>query len=75
MILEIIQNGNFAGSKTDFTGSKTGSHTFNFENEVQYKNNMDKIAANGNKVYVRVAAECGGYVNYSDVYELTLNNN
>ncbi len=70
-----IQNGNFAGSKTDFTGSKTGSHTFNFENEVQYKNNVDKIAENGNKVYVRVAAECEGRVNYSEVYELTLNNN
>lgn len=67
-----IYTGNYAGSKTDFSGAKTGTHTFNFENEMQYKNNVDKIKGNGNKVYVRVAAECGGFVNYSEVYEMTL---
>lgn len=68
-----IQTGNYSSKKTDFSGSKTGKHTFNFENEVQYKENVDKIKANGNKVYVRVAAECSGQVNYSEVYEITLN--
>ena len=67
-----MKEGNFAGSKKDFTGSKIGTHTFNFENEAQYKSNVDKIKANGNKVYVRVAAECAGQVNYSEVVELTL---
>ena len=67
-----VKEGNFAGSKKDFSGSKTGTHTFNFENEAQYKSNVDKIKANGNKVYVRVAAECAGQVNYSEVVELTL---
>lgn len=67
-----VKEGNFAGSKKDFSGSKTGTHTFNFENEAQYKSNVDKIKANGNKVYVRVAAECAGQVNYSEVFELTL---
>lgn len=67
-----VTTGNYAGSKVDVTGAKTGNHTFNFENELQYKNNVDKISANGSRVYVRVAAECEGKVNYSEVVELTL---
>lgn len=67
-----IQVGNYATSKIDLSGAKTGSYIFNFENDNQYNQNIAKIAANGGRVYIRVAAECNGNVNYSKVTEIAL---
>ena len=67
-----IITGNFCSSKADFSGKGEGAVTINVGNEVQYNANKDKIAANGNKVYFRVAAEVGGKVNYSKVQEVIL---
>ena len=67
-----IITGNFCSSKTDFTGKAEGSVTINVANEIQYNANKEKIAANGGKVYFRVAADVGGHINYSKVQEIII---
>lgn len=67
-----IITGNFCSSKADFTGKAEGSVTINIANEVQYNANKEKIIANGGKVYLRVAADVGGHINYSKVQEVII---
>lgn len=67
-----VITGNNCSSKADFTGKSEGSVTINVGNEVQYVSNKEKIAANGGRVYFRVAAEVAGKVNYSKVQEATV---
>ncbi len=67
-----IITGNFCSSKADFTGKADGSVTINIANEVQYNANKEKIIANGGKVYLRVAADVGGHINYSKVQEVII---
>lgn len=49
-----------------------GIYTFDLPNDARYKDNHYKIVANGNKVYVRVAAKVNGKVNYSKTMEVVL---
>ncbi len=67
-----IQIGNYATVKTNISSAATGSHTINFEADPQFQQNASKISANGGKVFIRVAAECNGHVNYSEVTQLTI---
>ena len=67
-----IQTGNYANMKTDMSGAVSGSHTFNFENEIQYNSNIEKIRSNKERIYLRVAAECAGMINYSKPIEITV---
>lgn len=67
-----IITGNFCSSKADFTGKAEGAVTINIANEVQYNANKEKIIANGGKVYLRVAADVGGHINYSKVQEVII---
>lgn len=68
-----VITGNNCSAKIDFSGRDQGSSIINISNEIQYNSNKDKIAANGGKVYFRVAADVGGNINYSKVQEVIIN--
>ena len=46
-----------------------GTIVFDLENDKTYQDNLYKIQANGNKIYVRVGAKTEGAVNYSTIIE------
>lgn len=49
--------------------SRKGRSFFDLENDKTYQDNLYKIQANGNKIYVRVGAKTEGAVNYSTIIE------
>ena len=48
-------------------------YTFNLATDNTYQTNKYKIQVNGNRVYFRIGAKTNGYVNYSEVMEVTIN--
>ena len=58
---------------TESTGSENGTFTFNLSTDNTYQTNKYKIQVNGNRVYFRIGAKTNGYVNYSEVMEVTIN--
>ena len=58
---------------TESTGSENGTFTFNLATDNTYQTNKYKIQVNGNRVYFRIGAKTNGYVNYSEVMEVTIN--
>ena len=63
-------NANQAGKQTVKTAE--GTITFDLENDKTFKDNLYKIKANGNKIYVRVGAKTENAVNYSTIIETTV---
>lgn len=61
---------NMAGSQT--VSDLEGTIVFDLGNDGTYEDNLHKIQANGNKIYVRVAATTEGEVNYSTIMEVTV---
>ncbi len=61
---------NYASRSTKADAS--GTYTFDLPNDNAFKDNLHKIKANQNRIYVRVAAHTGGGVNYSKIVELTV---
>ena len=60
-------NANQAGKQT--VKEQEGTIVFDLENDKTYQDNLYKIQANGNKIYVRVGAKTEGAVNYSTIIE------
>ena len=56
-----------AGKQT--VKEQEGTIVFDLENDKTYQDNLYKIQANGNKIYVRVGAKTEGAVNYSTIIE------
>lgn len=50
-----------------------GTCIFDLPNDNAFKENIHKIKANQNRIYVRVAAHTSNGVNYSEIVELTVN--
>ncbi len=63
-------NANQAGKQT--VKEQEGTIVFDLENDKTYKDNLYKIQANGNKIYVRVGAKTEGAVNYSSIIEVII---
>jgi hypothetical protein len=61
---------NYAGKQTVTDAS--GTLSFDLSTSSAYKDNLHKIQANGNKIYVRIGAKTEGQINYSPVIVLTL---
>lgn len=61
---------NRAGKQT--VSATQGTMTFDLSNDGTFLDNLYKIQANKNKVYVRVGAKTEGNINYSTVVELTI---
>lgn len=66
-----VNSSNYATKTISTTAS--GNFVFDLSKDNQFLNNHYKIAANGNKIYVRVAADVNGVINYSKIIELTVN--
>jgi len=62
---------NYAGKIT--VKETSGTITFDLANDNNYKNNLQKIRANGNKIYLRVGARTQGVVNYSTIQTVVVN--
>ena len=60
-------NANQAGKQT--VKEQEGTIVFDLENDKTYQDNLYKIQANCNKIYVRVGAKTEGAVNYSTIIE------
>ena len=78
---EVYGYWNFAPGVDDGTANRVGkvtvnelngTITFDLNNDQTFLNNLYKIQANGNKIYVRVGARTEGAINYSPVYILTV---
>ncbi len=67
-----INNSNYAGI-ANLGVSEEGMYTFELQDNPQFMNNLYKIRANQNRVYVRVAARVNNAVNYSQTLELQVN--
>ncbi len=67
-----VDNGsaNYAGKVT--VNESSGTITFDLSNDKNYQDNLHKITANGNKIYVRIGAKTGNAVNYSKILTVTL---
>jgi hypothetical protein len=72
---------NFAPGVDDGTANKagslsskniTGTFTFDLANDTQYKNNLHKIQANGNRIYLRVGSKVDDRINYSTISTVTV---
>lgn len=50
----------------------SGTITFDLDNDQTFLDNLYKIKANNNKIYVRVGAKTEGKINYSTIIELTV---
>lgn len=63
-------NANQAGKQT--VKEASGTITFDLANDKTFNDNLYKIKANGNKIYVRIGAKTEGAVNYSTIIETTV---
>ncbi|MCC8155073.1 MAG: DUF3823 domain-containing protein [Tannerellaceae bacterium] len=63
-----VNNNNYAGIAS--TQQTSGSYTFDLKNDDVFNTNHYKIVGNENKIYVRVAANVNGIINYSKVVTL-----
>ena len=61
-------NANQAGKQTMKTTE--GTIAFDLENDKTFKDNLYKINANGNKIYVRIGAKTENVINYSTIIEV-----
>lgn len=61
-------NANQAGKQTVKTAE--GIITFDLENDKTFNDNLYKIKANGNKIYVRIGAKTENTLNYSTIIEV-----
>ncbi len=61
-------NANQAGKQT--VKEQEGTIVFDLENDKTYQDNLYKIQANGNKIYVRIGAKTEGKINYSTISEV-----
>lgn len=61
---------NYAGKQT-ISGTE-GTITFDLGNDATYQDNLYKIQANGNKIYVRIGAKTEGEINYSTISEVVV---
>lgn len=50
-----------------------GTITFDLANNATYKSNLNKIQANGNKIYLRIGAKTENAINYSTVQTVVVN--
>ncbi|GAA4798381.1 hypothetical protein GCM10023231_28910 [Olivibacter ginsenosidimutans] len=66
-----INSSNYA-AKNSLGAASQGTFTFDLTKDANFVNNLYKIQANGNRVYVRVAAKVNNQVNYSKTIELIL---
>ncbi|HEX3006156.1 MAG TPA: DUF3823 domain-containing protein [Bacteroidales bacterium] len=69
-----VDNGtsNQAGTKT--VSAASGTIVFDLAAEKNYnKSNIQKIAANGNKIYLRVGAKTNNAINYSEIITVQMN--
>ena len=62
-------NSYFKVSEVYGVKEQEGTIVFDLENDKTYQDNLYKIQANGNKIYVRVGAKTEGAVNYSTIIE------
>jgi len=80
-VSEVYGYWNFAPGVDDGGANQVGKVTvketegiieFNLEDYKDFKLNLHKIQANGNKIYLRVGAKIEGKINYSPVVTVTL---
>lgn len=67
-----INSSNYA-SRASLNVAPNGAHVFDLSKEKPFQDNLHKIKANGNRVYVRIAAKVNNVVNYSKVVAVTVN--
>ena len=65
-----VGNANFAGKKV--VSEAEGTIEFDLGNDKVFKDNLYKIQANQNRIYLRIAAKMNGMVNYSPTLTVTL---
>lgn len=81
-LTEVVAMWNFApgvddnssnyATKTTLGNASEGSHTFHLAEENPFKDNLHKIKANNNRIYLRVAAKVNNIMNYSKVIIVTV---
>ncbi|HLT85949.1 MAG TPA: DUF3823 domain-containing protein [Sphingobacterium sp.] len=81
-LTEVVAMWNFApgvddnssnyATKVKLSTDVDGFHIFDLPNEKSFQDNLHKIKANSNRVYVRVAAKVNNVMNYSQVIMVTV---
>lgn len=67
----VDDNGSNRAGKVTVSDTQ-GSITLDLSNDATFLDNLYKIKANNNKIYVRVGAKTEGKINYSTIIELTI---